>query len=523
MFVPTVLLVDDKPQNLDVLVEYLGDSGIQLTVATSGEDALAVVSEQAPDLILLDVMMPGLNGFEVCQRLKANASTTHIPVIFMSALSDTDSKLQGFTAGGIDFITKPLQRDETLARINAHLTISRQQQELRESYAQLEVLNEELAAQVARREAAEQAKSLADETLSALTQQEAERWGLDAFVGQSRAIRSLLDEVRSLQSAAQTNVLVLGESGTGKELVSRAIHYGSQRRAKPFIAVNCSAIPNELADAEFFGHTKGAYTGAVNERSGYFERADGGTLFLDEIGDMPLTLQAKLLRVLEDGVVTPIGGRKSRQVNVRVVAATNADIRAKVQEKQFRQDLFFRLAGYQLALPPLRMRAGDVALLAEHFISVLSQQMGRERIDITTAAKHALGRYHFPGNVRELKNMIEYALISSRGMPIDVHHLHFLEPTIQSATAIHSAADLPQKNVIENDLDIPELSSPIQRSGRDEEQVMAYVEQHGRIDNTSAQALLNVDHARASYLLKKLFKEGRLKKQGERRWTYYTL
>lgn len=358
--------------------------------------------------------------------------------------------------------------------------------------------------------------------MSTLTKQEAENWGLEAFIGQSEAICQLLEEVRSLQESALTNVVVLGESGTGKELVSRAIHFGSERKNKPFVAVNCSAIPAELADAEFFGHTKGAYTGATGDRHGYFEKADGGTLFLDEIGDMPLTLQAKLLRVLEDGLVTPIGGRQPKKVSVRVVAATNVDIRAKVLEKQFRQDLYFRLAGYQLTLPPLRLRAGDVPLLVEHFLQNLSRQMGRERPAMTKEALRALGRYHYPGNVRELKNMIEFSLIASRGQAIDVHHLHFLEPLSLEGMVAGGGQSEPSTDSSGASI---RTTPPISHlaSATDEELLIDYVTAHGRLDNTHAQSLLGVDHGRASYLLKKLHKEGRLQKQGQRRWAFYTL
>ena len=349
-----VLIVDDQPDNLDVLVNYLADSGMELMVATDGAQALSLASERTPDIVLLDVMMPGIGGFEVCQKLKADKKTEQSPVIFMSALADIDKRLEGFKAGAIDFVIKPLQREEVLARIKAHLTIRQQQQMLLEKNRLLERLNTELQEQINKRQEAEKALNLADERLSSITKREAEHWKIDAFVGQSLVTRQLIEEVRSLQMAPKTNVLVLGESGTGKELISKAIHYGSARSNKPFVAVNCSAIPAELADAELFGHTKGAYTGATSERSGYFVQADGGTLFLDEIGDMPLSLQAKLLRVLEDGLVTPIGGKQSRKVDVRVVAATNLNLRDKVQNKDFRQDLFFRLAGYQISFTRIK-------------------------------------------------------------------------------------------------------------------------------------------------------------------------
>ncbi|WP_430461489.1 sigma-54-dependent transcriptional regulator [Thalassolituus sp. LLYu03] len=530
---PLVLIVDDQPENLDVLVHYLAGSGLNLAVATNGQEALDIAASNPPDLILLDVMMPGLNGYEVCRALKARAASAHTPVIFMSALSDTGNKLEGFNAGAIDYLTKPLQREEVLARIHAHLTIARQQQELEHKNQQLQQLNQELQQQIDRRLQAEDALQRSDATLSALTRQEAERWGIDAFVGQSTAVTQLLDDVRALQQAADTNVLVLGESGTGKELVSRAIHFGSARASRPFIAVNCSAIPAELADAEFFGHTKGAYTGATSDRRGFFEQADGGTLFLDEIGDMPLALQAKLLRVLEDGLVTPIGGRQSRKVNVRVVAATNVGLRERVQSKAFRQDLYFRLCGYCIDLPPLRQRPGDVPLLAGHFLHQLSRQMGRDCPQLTAAALAALSAYHYPGNVRELRNMVEFALIASRGQPIARAHLHFMEPLADNGLLATSPAAPVVTNppvtaapVATQPLSaggtLPESTAPTDTLAADEERLLAHARQFGRIDNTAAQTLLAVDHGRASYLLKKLHKDGQLAKQGERRWAYYT-
>jgi len=516
---PTVLMVDDQPDNLDVLVNYLADSGLELVVATDGEQALQLAAQCHPDLVLLDVMMPGLDGFSVCERLKSQPHTQDVVVIFMSALTDTQSKVKGFAVGAIDYVSKPLQREEVLARIQAHLTIRQQQAELQQKNQQLEALNRDLQDQMEQRQRAEAALHLADQKLSALTRQEAERWGIDAFVGQSQMTKALLDEVRSLQQAPRTNVLVLGESGTGKELISRAIHFGSPRRDKPFVAVNCSAIPSELADAEFFGHTKGAYTGATHDRHGYFMQADGGTLFLDEIGDMPLPLQAKLLRVLEDGLVTPIGGRHSRKADVRVVAATNVNLAEKVRDKAFRQDLFFRLSGYQIAVPALRNRVSDIPPLVEHFLIRLGSQMGRERPTISPDAMSALSRYAYPGNVRELRNLVEYALIASRGKTIDVDHLHFLHsqpPQSEPAVATVVAAEPEDEPLPQLEFLAATASNPNQ-----EAMLLAFVREHGRIDNTAAQTLLDVSHSRASYLLKKLYKDGHLLKQGERRWSYY--
>ncbi len=506
-----LLLVDDKPENLDILVSHLEDLGYDLAVALSGEDALEIVDIQTPSLILLDVMMPGINGFQTCQALKQKANTKDVPVIFMSALTDTDSKVLGFAAGGVDFITKPFQREEVLSRINAHLTIQRQRLLLQTQNKDLNELNQQLQDQIDKTNIVEKKLSIVDSRLSALTAQEAKQWGIDAFTGSSPIITALLEEVRCLQSVDRTNVLVLGESGTGKELISRAIHFGSNRKSKPFVAVNCSAIPTELADAEFFGHLKGAFTGAFRDRNGHFVDADGGTLFLDEIGDMPLMLQAKLLRVLEDGMVTPVGGNRALKVNVRIVAATNMDLHQKVAEKTFRQDLYFRLAGYVVKLPPLRKRIDDIPLLTEHLLTILAKEMGREKSVISPSALSSLQSYHYPGNVRELRNIIEHALISSRGKTIKPEHFHFINEQ-------HFVDDeMEQPRLITEDL--PALHKP----RNDEESVIAYIEKHNSIDNSIVQQLLNVEHNRASYLLKKLLSEKKIIKQGQRRWTHYVL
>ncbi|HEC84268.1 MAG TPA: sigma-54-dependent Fis family transcriptional regulator [Thioploca sp.] len=426
---PLLLVVDDKPENLDVVVSYLENAGISLSVALEGEEALALTKELQPDLILWDVLMPGIDGFETCRRLKQEKQTRDIPVIFMSALTETVNKVTGFKVGGVDYITKPLQKKEVLARIQAHLTIRCQQQQLAQQNADLQRLNKNLEAEIARRQQAEAALETADARLSALSEQEAKCWGITAFIGHSTSIMGILEEIRRLQQVDKTNVLVLGESGTGKELVARAIHFGSNRAKGPFVPVNCSAIPSELADAAFFGHVKGAFTGANSNSKGYFEQADGGTLFLDEMGDMPLLLQAKLLRVLEDRKLTPVGGSQAKPFNVRVVAATNATLEAHVAENTFRRDLFFRLAGYAIRLPPLRERKEDIPLLVEHFLSHFVKEMGYAKGKMTPEALEVLQKHDFPGNVLEMKNLIEYALISCGGQAIQPPHLHFMFTT----------------------------------------------------------------------------------------------
>ena len=260
--------------------------------------------------------------------------------------------------------------------------------------------------------------------MSQYSQQERERWGLSDFVGQSRSVQNILEEIDLLVEAGTISVLITGESGTGKELIARAIHYSGPRREGPFVPVNCSAIPRDLADSLFFGHVKGAFTGADDNREGYFALAEGGTLFLDEIGDMPPELQPKLLRVLEDDRYRPLGARQEHTADVRVVAATAVDL----QQGTFRQDLYYRLAQYAVDLPPLRQRREDIPLLAEHFIRLLAVEMKRVPPELSEAALAALLDYHFPGNVRELKNLVERALIKSQGGEIRPEHLDLSRP-----------------------------------------------------------------------------------------------
>jgi len=288
---------------------------------------------------------------------------------------------------------------------------------------ELQRKNGELEAEVTKRRIAEDARERADARLSTYSAREAERWGLAGFIGESRLIRGILKDIERLHQFANTSVLITGESGTGKELVARAIHHGSPRAQAPFVPVNCVAIPSELAESMLFGHLKGSFTGATSDRKGWFELADGGTLFLDEIGDMPASLQAKLLRVLEDGEVTPVGAAQSKRVDVRVISATNADLAAKIAAGEFRQDLYFRLARFLVQTPPLRERPEDIPLLCAHFLKLFAEDMGMTTPTFAPEALAWFSAYSFPGNVRELKNLIERALIASGGKTIERKHV----------------------------------------------------------------------------------------------------
>ena len=248
--------------------------------------------------------------------------------------------------------------------------------------------------------------------------------------GDSDAMRTIHTTIHQLRNNDSTSVLITGETGVGKEVVARAIHLGGPRASKPFVPLNCGAIPYELAESVFFGHVRGAFTGAMTDQTGYFERADGGTLFLDEVGDMPIETQVKLLRTLDESIITPIGATESKEVDIRVMAATNADLKAKVEAGLFRLDLYFRLAGMSIEISPLRERKVDILLLAEYMLGLLTAQMEVPTPELTPEAVAALERYAFPGNVRELRNIIEHALIVSEGAAIQREHLRFLFPHV---------------------------------------------------------------------------------------------
>jgi DNA-binding NtrC family response regulator len=436
-----VLIVDDTPANLDLLAQVLESHGCTVLAAPGGDVALRIAAKADADLILLDVMMPDPDGYETCRRLKADDAMRDVPVLFISAKDEAQSLVDGFAAGAVDYITKPFQPEEVVARVGTHLRVSRLTRALREKNAELErrsadlaASNEKLREEMRRRTSAENALQAADEQLSNLSDREAERWGIAGLIGRSRTIHRIVEEVKRLQNFGSVNVLVTGESGTGKELVARALHFGSNRAKGPFIAVNCVAIPEELAESMLFGHVRGAFTGATMDRKGYFETAHGGTLFLDEIGDMPVTLQAKLLRVLEDGCVTPLGSTRERKVDVRVVAATNANLSTQIDSGAFRQDLYFRLAQYTVAVPPLRDRRDDVPLLAQHFLRLFAAEMGIPTPALDAGVMRVLAEHPFPGNVRELKNVIERGLIESGGLQVRVDHLRLGHGPAPSAT-----------------------------------------------------------------------------------------
>jgi DNA-binding NtrC family response regulator len=508
----SVLVVDDIPANRNLLRETLEPAGYEVLLATDGETAVKVAQRAHPDLVLLDVVMPGMDGFAVCHQLKQLNGTRSIPVIFLTARDETRSVIQGFEAGGVDYIIRPFQAEEVLARVRTHLENHRLTRAVIAQKEELEAINRRLREEIERREQAEDSLQLADERLLLIAAQEARRWSLDALVGTSVALQRIVEDVRRLQALPGTPVLIVGESGTGKELVARAIHHGGARAKAPFLPVNCSAVPQELAESLFFGHLKGAFSGASRDEKGYFENAHGGTLFLDEIGDTPGWLQAKLLRVLESGSVLPLGASSERPVDVRVLAATNSNLQAEIAAGKFRQDLYFRLTRFVLTVPPLRERREDIPLLAGHFLHQLAAEMGMPPPRFSAAALEVLGAYDYPGNVRELRNLVERAVIESGGGEIQPGHLHFV--FLSGSPATGNASKHAPPNASEN----PQPVSP-----DDAERILAYVRENGSINNAQCRELLGVGMHRAWYLLRRLHRAELLKQDSSGRWAHYRL
>ena len=409
----SILVVDDTPANIGFLLETLSKAGYRVRVATDGESALEQAQYAPPCLVLLDVMMPGLDGFETCRRLRRLPKLAPIPVIFMTALSDAQDKVRAFEAGANDYITKPFQYEEVLARVQTHLS-------RRELEVQLEEANRELEGRVAARTAeltaalaeVERLKSRLQQENRYLKQEISEQVNNGEIIGQSAALQSALRKV-ALVAKTDSTVLIHGETGTGKELIARALHEQSGRSERPMVKLNCSAISAGLVESELFGHVKGAFTGANERRVGRFELADGGTLFLDEVSELPLETQAKLLRVLQEREFEPVGSSKTIKVDVRVIAATNRDLAADAENKRFRADLYYRLNVFPIDLPALRERPEDIETLAHHFMQRMARKLGKplSRIAPDTLAK--LRTYSWPGNIRDLQNTIERASVLS--------------------------------------------------------------------------------------------------------------
>jgi two-component system, NtrC family, nitrogen regulation response regulator NtrX len=381
-----LLLVDDDPSTLASLSRAFRLAGHEATVCDNAARALDLVRSEAFDLILSDVVMPGKNGIELLEDLKRAGVRT--PVVLVSGQANIEMAVQATKLGALDFLEKPLSTDKLLVTLENAMRLSRLQEENRE---------------------------LRD------------RLGKHELVGSSPAMAKLLAQVQRV-APSETRVCILGETGTGKELVARAIHEQSGRRENAFVTLNCAAVPAELIESELFGHEKGAFTGAAAKHLGKFEQADGGTLFLDEIGDMPVAMQAKLLRVLEEGEVERVGGDRPIRVNVRVLVATHRNLEDLVKQNTFRRDLFHRIYVFPLLLPPLRERLEDFPLLVEHFArQVAAQNRWKEKIFANDAIDE-LRRYTWPGNIRELRNVVERLVLLAGESPVSAAEVRLVLP-----------------------------------------------------------------------------------------------
>jgi two-component system, NtrC family, nitrogen regulation response regulator NtrX len=381
-----LLIVDDEANTLASLSRAFRLAGHEATVCDSAAKALELAKSRHFDLIFSDVIMPGKDGIALLEDLKAQGVTA--PVVMMSGQAHIEMAVRATRLGALDFLEKPISTDKLLLTVDNALKLSRLEKE---------------------------------------NQQLRHRLGRHTMVWKSDSMRRVMVQVERI-AASETRVCILGETGTGKELVARTIHEKSPRAGGPFITLNCAAVPAELIESELFGHEKGSFTGAAGRHLGKFEQADAGTIFLDEIGDMPLAMQAKLLRVLEEGEIERVGGDHPVDVDVRVLVATHRDLEARVREEKFRQDLFHRIYVFPLVLPPLRERREDIPALVEHFAAQVSAQNGWKPVQFSAEALQALQSHTWPGNVRELRNMTERLMLLATDGHVDVETVRLALP-----------------------------------------------------------------------------------------------
>ncbi|OGU08184.1 MAG: Fis family transcriptional regulator [Geobacteraceae bacterium GWC2_58_44] len=445
---PRILCVDDGPLNLSLLEAMLSPRGYQVISAVNGQQALEKIQTERIDICLLDVMMAGMDGFEVCRRIKADELHRNIPVVMITSYADMENRIRGIEAGAEDFISKPFESAEVLARIKMLLHVKmlndrrmELEADLQKAHDDLELIvaertaeltraNLQLTQEIEERKKAERSlqgtyaeiKGLKDRLQAEniyLQQEVAREYNFGEIIGQSDVLSHVFLRVEQVAPMNAT-VLLLGETGTGKGVVARAIHSSSSRKHRPLITVNCTTLPATLVESELFGREKGAFTGSDTRQLGRFELADGGTIFLDEIGEMPLELQCKLLRVIQDGEFERLGSSRTIKTDVRIIAATNRNLAEEIRGGKFREDLFYRLNVFPITMPPLRQRKEDIPLLVNHFVTKFNKKMGKKIESVSKDTLNALCGYHWPGNVRELESVIERAVITSQGASLQV-------------------------------------------------------------------------------------------------------
>jgi DNA-binding NtrC family response regulator len=402
-----ILVIDDEEVLQDVLGSLVRREGHVPIGALSGEDGLAVLEKEEVDLILLDLMLPGLSGMEVLRRIRQRHP--EMVVVVITAYSSVESAIEAMREGAFHYIPKPFKNDEVRLTIRKGLEQKRLTAENRSLRAQLQ-----------------------------------QRFGLDNIIGKSKPMQAIFETIH-LAAPSKSNILVLGESGTGKELFAKAIHHHSRRADGPFVTVNSGSMPSDLLESNLFGHVKGAFTGAISSKKGLFELANGGSIFFDEIGNIPMETQAKLLRVIQEKEFMRLGGVETLNSDVRIIAATNADLEAEVQRGNFREDLFYRLHVISVHIPPLRKRTEDIPALAHHFLRLYSTENDKDLAEISPQAMELLLDYHWPGNVRELENVIERAVVLSTEGVLDIS---LLPMSVRQPHAVSSPpSDLPSNGM----------------------------------------------------------------------------
>ena len=395
-----ILVVDDEIGYRKVLNNVLTERGFYVKTAASGEEALGELKKQEFPIVIIDMKLPGgIDGLELLQRIKGMYNSS---VLIMTAYGGIESAVEAMRRGAFNYITKPFNLDEIILNIDRMIAQQKIIEENKYLHSELEKV-----------------------------------YGLKRIVGSSRELQKVLDMISRVAFSSAT-VLITGESGTGKELVARAIHFTGNRKDKKFVAINCATLSENLLESELFGHVKGAFTGAIKDKKGLFEEADGGTLFMDEIGDIPKSVQAKILRVLQEGEFISLGDTVTKKVDVRIVAATNQDLLQRVQEKEFREDLYYRLNVINIRMPPLRERKEDIPLLVKHFIEKYNKKENKQIKGISPEVETEFYHYHWPGNVRELENVIERAITLTNE---DVISLNVILPLVKKEGSAGSLGD----------------------------------------------------------------------------------
>jgi DNA-binding NtrC family response regulator len=403
-----ILLVDDDDNLRWVTQTQLEEAGYAVTTAADGETAIASIERERPGLVVTDLKMPGMSGMELLDRIRSD--DPDLPVIIMTAFGTIQNAVQAVKGGAYDYLTKPIDSEDLLLVIKRALEHTGLIEEVR-----------------------------------SLRQSLDRKYGFENIIGHSEALVSVLD-MAGRAARANSTILIRAETGTGKELLARAIHFNSARKEKPFLTINCGAIPKDLLESELFGHVKGSFTGAMAHKKGKIETAEGGTLFLDEIGEMPLELQVKVLRLIQQGEIEKVGATQPAKVDVRIVVATHRNLQAMIEDGTFREDLYYRLAVIPLVLPPLRERAEDIPDLVQHFFTQTKTRVGRPTAVLSPSLMKYFQNYRWPGNIRELENVIERIVVLSRDDEITVDDLpDFLRQEHVSVDTLH--LDLPPQGV----------------------------------------------------------------------------